>query len=152
MIAETNLNQYNNARDYSISLVRCVATAFIVICHMMQWADIELAWWINVGVQIFLCMSGFLYANKKIESVVGFYNRTFRKILVDYWIVLIPVILLYFFFQRDLITIRTALEMILTAKTIQGGGHLWFIPYILLCYFITPFLVEYISRISKWGV
>lgn len=57
---ETNQNNYSY--DYSISMVRCIATISIVMCHMMQWADIELAWWINVGVQIFFCMSGFLYA------------------------------------------------------------------------------------------
>lgn len=43
--------------DYSVSLIRLIATIFIITCHIMQYLSIELAWWFNVGVQIFLCMS-----------------------------------------------------------------------------------------------
>lgn len=43
--------------DYSISLIRLIATLFIITCHIMQYLTIELAWWFNVGVQIF-CMEG----------------------------------------------------------------------------------------------
>lgn len=45
-------------RDYAISIIRVISTSFIVICHIMKYYDCELAWWFNVGVQIFLCMSG----------------------------------------------------------------------------------------------
>lgn len=51
--------------DYSVSLIRLIATIFIITCHIMQYLSIELAWWFNVGVQIFLCMSGYLYGKKK---------------------------------------------------------------------------------------
>ena len=36
--------------DYSVSLIRLIATIFIITCHIMQYLSIELAWWFNVGV------------------------------------------------------------------------------------------------------
>lgn len=53
-------------RDYAISIIRVISTGFIVICHMMKFYNCELAWWFNVGVQIFLCMSGWLYAQNNL--------------------------------------------------------------------------------------
>lgn len=41
-------------KDYSVSLIRLVATVMIVTCHMMQYEDFVLAWWLNAGVQVFL--------------------------------------------------------------------------------------------------
>ena len=55
-------------KNYAISLLRFIAMIFIVICHFFQYYNLELAWWFNVGVQIFLCISGFLYGNKKITN------------------------------------------------------------------------------------
>ena len=67
--------------DCAISLTRFVATCFIIICHMMQYWDMELAWWFNVGVQIFLCMSGFLYGRKGvIQDDLKFYKKNIAKI------------------------------------------------------------------------
>ena len=66
-------------RDLAISTVRSLAFMSIILCHIFQYFGIELAWWFNVGVQIFLCMSGFLYGKKKIEGVLSFYKKTAYK-------------------------------------------------------------------------
>lgn len=50
--------------DYSVSLIRLIATIFIITCHIMQYLSIELAWWFNVGVQIF-CVCLVIYMVKK---------------------------------------------------------------------------------------
>ena len=85
--------------DYSISLIRLIATFFIITCHIMQYLDVEPAWWFNVGVQIFLCISGFLYGKRdKISDDLTFYKKNIIKILVDYYVVIIPVILLFMVF------------------------------------------------------
>ena len=47
-------------RNYNISVIRGIAVCMIVSCHIFQGLHIELAYWMNVGVQIFLCMSGYL--------------------------------------------------------------------------------------------
>lgn len=132
--------------DYSISLIRFIATSFVIICHVMQYLDIELAWWFNVGVQIFLCMSGFLYGGRnQIIDDLEFYKKNFLKILIDYYVVVIPVILLFIAFSEKL-SIITIVKVLLTYGTLDGGGHLWYIPYCLFCYLITPFLSRYFDH------
>ena len=127
-------------KDYSISLARFLATSAIIICHIMQYYNFVLAWWFNVGVQIFLCMSGFLYGKKEITKPIGFYKKQFVKILLDYYVVVLTVAAFQFIFMPEEITLLQFAKSILTVGTLSGGGHLWYIPYILLCYLITPLL------------
>lgn len=137
-------------RDYSISLIRFVAMLFIVFCHFMQYFGSELAWWFNVGVQIFLCISGFLYGRKgKIENDLKFYKKNFAKILLDYYIVIVPVILIFALFFSDKLSVDLIIKVLLIANTLEGGGHLWYIPYCLLCYLITPFLSRFFYNNSE---
>ncbi len=125
-------------RDNSISLIRLVAMCFIIACHIFQYFDNVLAWWFNVGVQIFLFMSGYLYGTKKINKPLSFYRKNFQKILVSYCVVVIPVLLVEFFALK-LFEIKE-LFLALVLVRVPGGAHLWFVPVILLCYLITPFL------------
>lgn len=136
-------------KNYSLSMLRFIAMAFIVLCHFFQYYDLELAWWFNVGVQIFLCISGFLYGNKKIDSPIKFISKNFKKILVPYFCFLIPSIILYFIFHNDSIDISTAIYALLTRRTIDGLGHLWFVSYILFCYLITPYLQALANTMKK---
>ena len=71
-------------KNISVSLARFVAMVFIVVCHFCQYYGMEAAWWFNVGVQMFFCISGFLYGNKNIPSFFGFVAKNFKKILVPY--------------------------------------------------------------------
>ena len=139
----------NENRNASISLIRCLAMIFIVTCHLFQFYDNELAWWFNVGVQIFFSISGFLYGNKKIDDAIGFVLNNFKKILIPYFSFLFPCIVLYFIFAKDHISIFLALKSILCSGTIAGIGHLWFISYILFCYTITPFLYILVDKIKE---
>ena len=89
-------------KDYSISCVRFIAMCFIVVCHMMQRDDfasdiygahIGWAFWFNIGVQMFLFISGFLYGKKESVDTVSFFKRAFPKILVDYYIFVIVMLI-----------------------------------------------------------
>lgn len=134
-------------KDYAISLIRLIATGFIVSCHMMQFRDSVFAWWFNVGVQIFLCMSGFLYGTKgRIENGPKFVLKQWGKILLDYYIVVIPAFIVYCIFARENVSLLKAKEVLLTYGYLYGGEHLWFIPYILVCYGVTPFLSYLFNR------
>lgn len=53
----------------------------IITCHFMQYMEMELAWWFNVGVQIFFVISGFLYGGKSIEKPLKFYVKALKKYL-----------------------------------------------------------------------
>lgn len=77
-----------NNKDYSISCARFIAMCFIVACHMMQrdgfasninGAHIEWAFWFNVGVQMFLFISGVLYGLKDKIDIVLFYKKSFQN-------------------------------------------------------------------------
>ena len=127
-------------KDESISLIRLCAFCMIFTCHILQYWGQELAWWFNVGVQIFLCISGYLYGGKKINDPFIFIVRQFKKILLDYYIVIIPAIFLYSLFEPQMLNMRLIIGVLIAGATLPGGGHLWFIATILFCYLLTPVL------------
>ncbi len=121
----------------------------IISCHIFQYLDIELAWWFNTGVQIFLCISGYLYGQKHIGDIRDFYLRRFRKICVPFYNVLIPALMINFFFKK--ISLLTAGRALVMNATFPGAGHLWFVPTILFCYVVTPILVSFYTKVSRRG-
>ena len=118
----------------------------IISCHIMQYYDFELAWWFNVGVQIFLCISGFLYGQKNIDNATDFYNKRLKKILIPYYLVFISFGIIEFIFARDVFSIKSFAMGLFLCSTIKGAEHLWFITTILMCYLITPLLQEYRNK------
>ena len=141
-----------NERNNTISLLRMLATLFIIICHVFQYYNMEAAWWFNVGVQMFLCISGFLYGNKRITSSVDFVWSNIKKILIPYYCYLAVVIPVYYIFHRELLNRGIITSVLLTSGTIHGIEHLWFICYILLCYIMTPYLQALADKMKtlKW--
>ena len=116
--------------------------SFIIICHIFQTYGNELAWWFNVGVQIFLIISGYLYSKKDYskESPLNILKKQFKKILLPYYLFLPIVIVLYSFLCPQYLSFTSIVKYILCCGVIEGQGHFWFIPYILFCYLITPYL------------
>lgn len=129
-------------KDASISLIRMVAMSFIIICHIFQTYGNELAWWFNVGVQIFLIISGYLYSKKDYskESPLNILKKQFKKILLPYYLFLPIVIVLYSFLCPQYLSFTSIVKYILCCGVLEGQGHFWFITYILFCYLITPYL------------
>ena len=138
-------------KDYSLSLIRLISLAMIITCHMMQYLELELAWWFNVGVQIFLIISGYLYGHKVTIDIRTFYIKRIKRILIPYYCLVIPVLIMYFAFAGDKVTLVNAVKVILLNGTIEGGGHLWFVPTILFCYVITPILESFYKNCNKIG-
>ncbi len=137
--------------SYSISSIRLISLVAIVSCHILQYLDLELAWWLNVGVQVFLCISGFLYGQKIVGEISTFYIKRFKKILLPYYIVVLPVIILYFLFARDKVSVAIAGKVLVLNATLSGGGHLWFVATILICYVITPLLESFYKDCNSKG-
>lgn len=132
--------------DYKISLIRCFAMCSIIFCHFLQYFGNGLAFWFNVGVQVFLFMSGYLYGARD-KLTKGFVEKNSIKILLDFWIYLIIIIPIYYIFCPDVFDGLNIVNLFLCKGTVSGIEHLWFIPCILFCYLITPIL--YCSR-KKW--
>ena len=134
-------------RDYTISLIRGFAMCMIVTCHICQYYDLAAAWWFNVGVQIFL--SGYLYANKRITDRFSFYRKRLRKILVEYWVFVLPTSLLFWVLAPQIMNPIKMMDLFTAHGTVDGLGHLWYIPYILLCYVLTPLFQDLFDFIDK---
>ena len=107
---------------------------------MFQYYDNELCKWFNVGVQIFLVISGFLYGRKSEIDPVLFLRTNFPKILIPYLLLMSIILALYGIFHPELLEVTNVLKSLVCASTIPGLGHLWFVGYILFCYLITPYL------------
>ena len=71
--------------DYSLSFARMIAMVFIISCHFLQFYGNELAWWFNVGVQMFFFISGWIFSKKNMSIKVMV--KQFLKILIPYYIV-----------------------------------------------------------------
>lgn len=143
------LKERQTERDNAISAIRLISMIFIVLCHFFQYYDNELAWWFNVGVYIFFAVSGFLYGSRNIMDPISFIKKNFKKILVPYYIFLIPAIIFYFIFAPNKITLFSAVKAFFCAGTIQGLGNLWFVGYILFCYLITPYLYWIVKKLEN---
>lgn len=145
-------------RDYSISFVRFIAMIFIVVCHMMQrdrvittvnGYTIEWAYWFNVGVQMFLFISGYLYGRKRKIDTVAYYKKGFTKILVEYYVFIVIVCLANCVFHRLNIDNTTYWQFFILKSKVGGLGHLWFVPTILFCYLLIPVFLPVIETFDK---
>ena len=135
-----------------ISAIRFVAMIMIIACHICQYFDSQWAWWLNVGVQIFLVLSGFLYGSKDIKEPIKWLKRNINKILLPYYIFILISISLYYIFAPNLISPKRIIEALFCVGTIQGIENLWFVGYILFCYLLTPYLAiltKYLKDKSK---
>ena len=137
-------------RDYSISCARLFAMCFIILSHMMQrdrfatdifGMHIEWMVWFNVGVQMFLFISGFLYGQKEIETV-SFYKKVFPKLLIDYYVFAVAMLLVFGFSPIVDLNFERAFNFLILSNSLPGLGHLWFVPTIMFCYLMTPILSE----------
>jgi len=140
----------NTSKDYAISVIRLTAFIMIFSCHILQYYGNELAWWLNVGVQIFLLISAFLYGQKEIINPLLFYRKNFVKILVDYYLFLLFVIPMYLHFTDITITTKIWLKLIFGLKALPGLGHLWYISTILFCYLLIPLLFYFTKKRYKY--
>ena len=135
-----------------LSFVRFFSLVLIIICHFLQYYGIELAFWLNVGVQIFFILSGYLYGRKDVGGILEFYGKRVKKILVPYYSFLIIMVFVYIGGgYKEYINRQSVTNLFLCNGTIKGLGHLWFISYILFCYLLTPVLNDIRNRIIKYN-
>lgn len=134
-------------QSFSISLIRSLAILAIVSSHILQGYNNLLAWWLDVGVQVFLIMSGFIFGSKSMPNVRKWYVKRFKRVFKPYYIYLIIVIPIYLIFRMDAISYKRILIYVFDLQgafgAISGLNHLWYITLIVFCYFITPLMYKY---------
>lgn len=142
-------------KSFNISLLRTLSTIIIVVFHVLfalSPGEGKTYFPLYIGVPIFLFISGFLYANKKIDSVKRFYKNNILKIAVPTLLFLI-----LYCAAIGIYSLCTGTAFISLFYDFSGGGtsvlsigHLWFIPAIILCYLILPLLSNiYNKKYSK---
>lgn len=120
----------------------------IVFCHIFQYYDMRIAWWLNIGVQLFLCIFGWLYAEKSIDEPVKWFLKNCIKILVPVWTFMIVALPIYMILDGTS-SIMAGFTTIVLHSFLKGFAHLWYIPCMLFCYLITPLLQNVWKYISK---
>lgn len=148
-------------RDSSISLIRLTGTVCILLCHLSSWFGIAaLAQLFNVGVPVFLLISGFLYGGKTIRPRSFFANRYLRLTLpIGLFVLLLSVYL--FFFARESASFGTIGLYMLNLQGLNfvcgyipytelctGTGHLWFLTVLFICYLCLPLVSKCEKRIA----
>ncbi len=147
--------------DYSISLLRVFAMFSILACHISSLIGISsLAQFLNIGVQIFLLISGYLYGKKNIKNYgTWIYNRYIR-ILIPIFIYILPIViycniasihngymdsLAYIFCLQGIDDIFGFLSF----YNYPGTGHFWFITILMVCYLLTIPISHFYRKTNK---
>lgn len=139
--------------DYKISFIRCLAVVLILIIHIRQSFGLSNAgfpWF--TAVPIFLMISGYLYGQKKIENVKKWLKNRIKKIIIPYYLLLIinSFIVIFFTNQFNFVEFLKGLLLFPSFKmSIFKMAHMWYMPYIIICYFITPLLERIFSKLHK---
>lgn len=154
------------SKNYTVLLLRVIATLFILTCHIGTALAIGfIAQSFNVGVQIFLFISGFLYGRKLIEKPLIFIKNRVIRVTIPVIIYVIACLIvalcvsskfswwslpLYVF---NLQGYQHFIEFMPAIQLIEGTEHLWFITVLFICYGLT-LLVKLIkvdfTQVKKW--
>lgn len=145
-------------KDYSISAARLVAMCFIVACHIMQRDDfasningahIGWAFWFNIGVQMFLFISGLLYGRKRKIAITDFYKKSFPKLLIEYYVFVFVMLVVIHFSPLIEISDEEVIGLLTFSGYASGIEHLWFIPLILFCYLLVPIFSDVLNALDE---
>lgn len=139
----------STSQSNAISIIRIIAMILIVSCHITQGYDQPIAFILNVGVQLFFLISGFLYGKVELPSAINFYWKRFVKIYIPFIVVVLLFVGIYKIFGVELVSWKQLLPYIFNmqafAKPIEGFNHMWFLSVIMICYIITP-VVKYLLK------
>lgn len=135
--------EISESESHTIQFVRMIALLLIISCHLLQALDNYYCTILNVGVQVFLAMSGYLYGHKFVSNFKKWLLNKIIKLYIPYCIVVVVT-----FVALYSLNIPTSWKLIpiylLDLQGFIGGGygfgHLWFMTAIGVCYLLTPIL------------
>lgn len=145
-------------KEINIQLLRITSMFMILACHFFNELGNtfgnSLAQFFNVGVFIFIIISGYLFGKKNIDNVKEWYIKRGVRIFIPLWIWTIVVNIIYAIMgMQDKISIKYIVITILNLQgffgTTLGLSHLWFLSVIMICYFITPILQKFRNQNFK---
>jgi peptidoglycan/LPS O-acetylase OafA/YrhL len=142
-------------QSMAISAVRTFAILLIFSCHILQGMNNLLAWWLNVGVQLFLFMSGFLLGQETHTDWKDWFVKRAKRLLPSYYVFLILIFFLYYVTSNEVHCKFFVYDVLLLSAYIRGAvpglEHLWFISIIATCYLFVP-LMQYLRSQSLLSI
>lgn len=135
----------------SITFLRIFAMILILLCHIVQEYDnlyIQMTAQIfNVGVTVFIVISGYLYGNKEInEKYILWLIKRAKRILIPLYVFMFYLLIVNLI-KHNNIQITNWLAYMFNIQGLQlyvhGAEHLWYLTIIMVCYLITPILNKY---------
>lgn len=151
-----------------ISYSRVVATIFILLCHIISYYPMVPGYQIlpdffNMGVEIFIIISGWLFGSKNAhsgKSVDGISLGRFLKISLPSWILALTVLTFVGWSELRSVVIclldLQGLSFITDYLHFLYGGqylaHTWFVTVILMCYCIIPFIHRLVDKESPIAI
>lgn len=127
---------------------RVISAALIYLCHLTQTHSntyvVMISQILNVGVYIFLVISGFLFGRMGVKKPYHkWLGRRLTRIFLPYWVFLTIHVLLQILHGTELDPVAVGLNYLGVQwfdYLLPGADHIWFISAILLCYGMTPVL------------
>ena len=137
------LPQQKREWEPRVSVCRLAALTCIFAHHVIQHYDLPIDSLLAFGVQLFLCISAYLYGKSRIGGGLSFIVKNAKKLFVDYYLLIIPVIALYVLYARGTLSRQSALDLLLLRSFyVPGLRHFWYLPLMMFCYCITPLLSQ----------
>jgi len=140
-------------KDVSIQMIRVLSMFSIILCHLVQELNnstiAKTGQFFNVGVYIFLFLSGWLYGQKDIQDVFKWLLGRIKRVLAPMWLFMIFLFGVHIYqgtMQLKYISIYLTDTQYWLGK-IGGGAHLWFVSVVFLCYLITPLLQKFKNKL-----
>lgn len=139
--------------DYTVCFSRIIGMVMIVICHLgTAFNNGIIGQGFQVGVQLFLFISGYLYSKKDLGNLTKWFKSRYLRLgipfyLFIFYIAIVNIILNnkmdYRSFILYLFNIQGYYHIFCDVSHIEpvlGTAHLWFLSVIWLCYLFTPLL------------
>ena len=139
-------------KNVSIQIIRICAMFFIIICHLVSESNnnfiVQTAQFFNVGVYIFLFLSGYLYGKKKIENNKEWLIGRAKKIMIPTYCFVVFLTLIHI--MRNTMDFKYIFIHLFDLQYYLGGlggaQHLWFVSIIMICYIVNVHL-QYNNKI-----
>ena len=140
-------------RELELDFVRVISMIMIIFCHMSAEAGVKWGGYFNVGVMIFMFMSGYL--SYRAEYDKKWISGRLKRILPEYYFFLVLYLIVTMVFFRAEYSLKQIfvnlflLQGLFTESSLPNILHLWFVTYILICYILTPFAVRLIKKYDR---
>ena len=140
-------------RELELDFIRVISMFMIIFCHISAETGMKWGEFFNVGVMIFMFMSGCLSYRKDYDR--KWIKDRLKRILPEYFIFVIIYLLVTVLFLHARYTAKQilvnffVLQGLFTESGLPNILHLWFVTYILICYLSTPYAVKIMSRVDR---